>query len=96
MRSRRWVIIGAGGVVAAGLVASAVAFGLQGVEVASWLAGAASLVVAVSAVVLAPSGTSASGPGAVEPPAGQKSIVVGGDLTGIASTGDNATNSQHR
>jgi hypothetical protein len=101
MGSRRWVIIGVGGVVAAGLVVAAVLFGLQGVEVASWLAAVASLMVAVAAVVLAPPVAPASTPptpdaGAVTPPAGPGSIVVHGDLTGIASTGDNATNIQHR
>ncbi|WP_121395772.1 hypothetical protein [Micromonospora sp. M71_S20] len=101
MRSRRWVIIGVGGVAAAGLVVAAVVFGLQGVEVASWVAGVASLVVAVAAVVLAPSGSPAAaatppGAAAVPPPAGPGSIVAGGDITGIASTGDNATNTQHR
>ncbi|MFI6163454.1 hypothetical protein ACIA59_26335 [Micromonospora haikouensis] len=100
MGSRRWVVIGAGGVVAAGLVVVAVVFGLQGVEVASWLAGAASFVVAVAALVLAPSGNPAAAPtppAAVTPPAaGPGSITVQGDLTGIASIGDNATNSQHR
>ncbi|WP_232290334.1 hypothetical protein [Micromonospora sp. ATCC 39149] len=100
MGSRRWVVIGVGGVVAAGLVVAAVVFGLQGVEVASWLAGAASLVVAVAALVLAPSGNPAATPtppATVTPPAaGPGSITVRGDLTGIASTGDNATNTQHR
>jgi hypothetical protein len=103
MRSRRWLIIGVGGVVAAGLVVAAVVFGLQGVEVASWLAGAASFVVAVAALVLAPSGNPAATPtptaaAPVTPPpaAGPRSITVQGDLTGIASTGDNTTNTQHR
>ncbi|MFJ8691073.1 hypothetical protein [Micromonospora wenchangensis] len=100
MGSRRWVVIGVGGVVAAGLVVAAVVFGLQGVEVASWLAGAASFVVAVAALVLAPSGGPAATPtppAAVTPPAaGPGSITVQGDLTGILSTGDNATNTQHR
>ncbi|TDC46532.1 hypothetical protein E1258_29395, partial [Micromonospora sp. KC207] len=70
-----------------------------GVEVASWLAGAASFVVAVAALVLAPSGDPAAAstpPAAVTPPAGPGSVTVRGDLTGIASTGDNATNTQHR
>ncbi|MGY3520961.1 hypothetical protein ACVMYR_32175 [Micromonospora sp. PTRAS2] len=100
MGSRRWVVIGVGGLVAAGLVVVAVVFGLQGVEVASWLAGAASFVVAVAALVLAPSGNPAvapTPPAVVTPPvAGPGSITVQGDLTGIASTGDNATNTQHR
>ncbi|MFI7438318.1 hypothetical protein [Micromonospora haikouensis] len=100
MGSRRWVIIGVGGLVAAGLVVVAVVFGLQGVEVASWLAGAASFVVAVAALVLAPSGgppATPTPPAAVTPQAaGPGSITVQGDLTGIASTGDNATNTQHR
>ncbi|MFG1804610.1 hypothetical protein ACGFI4_31150 [Micromonospora carbonacea] len=99
MGSRRWVVIGVGGVVAAGLVVAAVMFGLQGVEVASWLAGAASFVVTVAALVLALPRNSAAAPppAAVTPPAaGPGSITVQGDLTGIASTGDNATNTQHR
>lgn len=101
MRSRRWVVIGVGGVVAAGLVVAAAVFGLQGVEVASWLTGAASFVVAVATPVLAPSGgpAAASTPtAAVMPPtaAGPRSITVQGDLTGIASTGDNTTNTQQR
>ncbi|WP_091654241.1 hypothetical protein [Micromonospora pallida] len=99
MRSGRWLIIGVGVTVAGGLVAAAVLFGLQGVEVASWLAGVASLAVAVSAVALAPSGVRASDSGgadAVTPPSGPRSVAVGGDLTGIASTGDNTTNTQQR
>ncbi|MEH0975283.1 hypothetical protein V6U77_29595 [Micromonospora sp. CPCC 205546] len=104
MLSRRWVVIGVGGVVAAGLVVAAVVFGWQGVEVASWLAGAASFVVAVAALVLAPSGNPTATPtptAPVTPPpsapvAGPRSITVQGDLTGIASTGDNTTNTQHR
>ncbi|MEU4569167.1 hypothetical protein [Micromonospora sp. NPDC023956] len=102
MRSRRWVIVGVGGAVAAGLVVAAVLFGLQGVEVAGWLAGVASLVVAVTAVLLAPSGASTPTPAASAPdvatlpPAGPRSVVVTGDVTGIVSTGDSTTNTQHR
>lgn len=82
--------------VAAGLAVAALVFGLRGVEVAGWLAAVASLVVAVAAVVLAPSGSSVPDPGTVAPAAGAGSISAGGDITGIASTGDNATNIQHR
>ncbi|WP_416904617.1 hypothetical protein [Micromonospora echinospora] len=99
MRSRRWVVVGVGGAVAAGLVVAAVLFGLQGVEVAGWLAGVASLVVAVTAVLLAPSGASKPAPaasGEVRPPAGSRSVVVRGDVTGIVSTGDDTTNTQQR
>ncbi|OZV81671.1 hypothetical protein CA850_10945 [Micromonospora echinospora] len=101
MRARRWVIVGMGGAVAAGLVVAAVLFGLQGVEVAGWLAGVASLVVAVTAVLLAPSGGSTPTPPAsasaeVRSPAGSRSVVVRGDATGIVSTGDDTTNIQHR
>ncbi|WP_416904456.1 NB-ARC domain-containing protein [Micromonospora echinospora] len=57
------------------------------------------MVVAVAAVMLAPSGTSAEAPtpgaAVVTPPVGPGSIVVGGDITGIASTGDHATNTQN-
>ena len=101
MRSRRWLIVGVGGVVTAGLVVAAVVFGLQGVEVASWLAGAASFVVAVAALVLAPSGNRAAAPTptavATPPPAaGPGAVTVQGDVTGIVSTGDTTTNIQHR
>jgi hypothetical protein len=101
MRARRWVIVAVGGAVAAGLVVAAVLFGLQGVEVASWLAGIASLVVAITAVLLAPTGASTPAPAAsasaeVRPAAGPRSVVVHGDVTGIVSTGDDTTNTQHR
>ncbi|NBE82152.1 hypothetical protein GVV04_14405 [Micromonospora sp. NEAU-HG-1] len=97
MGSRRWVIVGVGGGVAAGLVVAAVLFGLRGVEVASWLAGVASLLVAVTAVVLSPAWTPTPTPSTVPtPPAGSGSVVVAGDVTGIVSTGDSGTNIQHR
>lgn len=96
MLSRRWVIIGVGVAVAAGLGATALVFGLRGVEVASWLAAVAGLVVAVAAIVLAPSGSSTPDPGPVAPSGGSGAINAGGDITGIASTGDNTTNIQHR
>ncbi len=67
--SRHWVVIGVGGAVAAGLlVVAAVLFGLQGVEVASWLAGVASFVVAVAALVLALPRNPAAAPNSSEPP----------------------------
>ncbi len=96
MRTRRWVIIGVGGLVAAGLAVAAVVFGLRGVEVASWLAGVAGVVVGVAAVVLAPGSapTPPPGVGASESAAG--SVHVGGEVSGIVSTGDGATNIQHR
>jgi membrane protein implicated in regulation of membrane protease activity len=91
-------------VVAVGLAVAALLFGRKGVEVASWLAGVASLVVAVAAVVLARSAQSvpssdagrrgpvtASGTGQ-----GSGPVAAGGDISGIASTGDNATNIQQR
>jgi peptidoglycan/LPS O-acetylase OafA/YrhL len=58
--SRRWVIGIVGVVVVAGLVVAAVVWGRDGVEAASWLAGVASLLVAVvTLLVTVPSG----GPG---------------------------------
>jgi hypothetical protein len=101
MRSRRWVIIGVGVAVAAGLAVAAVLFGLRGVEVASWLAGIAGLMVAVAAVVLAPSASPPPPPPAPRSAGsssamGERSISAGGDISGIASTGDNTTNEQHR
>ncbi|MBO4210880.1 hypothetical protein GSF22_33550 [Micromonospora echinofusca] len=100
MGSRRWVVIGTGGAVTAGLLVAAVLFGLQGVEVASRLAGAASFVVAVAALVLALPRNSAAAPtppAAVTPlAAGPGPITVQGELGGIASTGDSATKTQHR
>jgi hypothetical protein len=99
MRTRRWAIIGVGVAVAVGLATAAVVFGLQGVEVASWLAGVAGLVVAIAAVVVAPSGPSpaagpASGAGTVTA-SGARSVAAG-EISGIVSTGDDATNIQHR
>lgn len=95
---RQWVIIGVAAVVAAGLVVAAVVFGSRGVEVASWLAGVASLVVAVAAVVLARSGSpapAAGGDRTVSSPGG-RSVGAGGDVSGIVSTGDHTTNTQQR
>ena len=42
--------------VTVGLAVAALPLGLQGVEVANWLAGVASFVAAVAALVLAPDG----------------------------------------
>ncbi|MEU4626801.1 hypothetical protein AB0G04_43325 [Actinoplanes sp. NPDC023801] len=90
--TRRWVVIGTGVTAAAGLAAGAFFFGLEGVEAASWIAGVASLVVAVAAFVLAPgAGTPAAGD-----PAAARSVTVTGDVGGIVSIGDNATNTQQR
>jgi hypothetical protein len=89
--TRRWVVIGTGAAAAAGLAAGAFFFGLQGVEVASWIAGVAALVVAVAAFVLAPDGTGAAPAGKAE-----RSVTVTGDVGGIISIGDNATNTQQR
>ncbi|MFD0591899.1 hypothetical protein ACFQZ4_04460 [Catellatospora coxensis] len=50
--TQRWVVVGAGAVIVAGLVGAAVVAGLEGVEVMSWLAGSASLLVAVVALVV--------------------------------------------
>ncbi|MEV0611522.1 hypothetical protein AB0I61_34790 [Polymorphospora rubra] len=97
MGTRRWVIFGVGVTVAAGLAVAALMFGLRGVEVAGWLAGVASLVVAVAAVVLAaPPRSSAPSSGPMASAGGAGSIHAGGDITGIASTGDDTTNIQHR
>jgi hypothetical protein len=57
MRTRRWTVIGLGVLVALGLAAAALSFGSQGIETASWIAGVASPVIAVAAVVLAPADT---------------------------------------
>jgi hypothetical protein len=97
MRTRRWVVIGFGVVVAAGLAVAAVLFGLRGVEVASWLAGVAGLVAAVAAVVLAPAGSPpVPRPGPPAAGGGPRSVTVGGDVGGIVSTGDGTTNVQQR
>jgi len=98
MQTRRWVVIGFGVVVAAGLAVAAVVFGLKGVEVASWVAAVAGVVVAVAAILLAPAAPSPpSSPGAVSSSSsGERSISAGGDISGIASTGDSSTNTQQR
>ncbi|MEV6801394.1 hypothetical protein AB0M91_24080 [Micromonospora rifamycinica] len=93
MRIRRWVIFGVGVLVAAGLAVAALLFGLKGVEVASWLAGSASLVVAIAAIGLTRPGPAARAP-ALSP--GSQSVSAGGDISGIVSTGDHTTNTQHR
>jgi hypothetical protein len=93
MRTRRWVIFGVGVLVAAGLAVAALVFGLRGVEVASWLAGSASLVVAIAAIVLTCPGSAAPAPA---PSPGSRSVSAGGDISGIVSTGDHTTNTQHR
>jgi hypothetical protein len=105
MGPRRWVIIGVGGAVAVCLGVAAAVFGLQGVEVASWLAGIAGVVVAVAAIVLAPAAPpstprpaspSTSQREARSTSSGERSISAGGNIDGIASTGDHTTNTQQR
>jgi hypothetical protein len=98
MGTRRWVIIGLGALVAAGLAVAALVFGLRGVEVASWVAGVGGLVVAVAAIVLAPSGSSAPAPtpGTTVCSSGSRSVSAGGEISGIVSTGDHTKNTQHR
>ncbi|GAA3780187.1 hypothetical protein GCM10022379_53830 [Micromonospora maritima] len=83
-----------GSAVATALATVAVVFGLRGVEVASWLAAVAGLVVAVAAVVLAPSPT-ASLPAGSAGRSEDRSVTAHG-ISGIASTGDNARNVQRR
>ncbi|PTA47443.1 hypothetical protein [Micromonospora sp. RP3T] len=95
MRTRRWVIIGVGSAVATGLATTAVVFGLRGVEVASWLAGVASLVVAIAAAVSAPSSSAPSPPKTTPGATGDRSVTTG-EISGIVSTGDNARNVQRR
>ena len=92
------MIIGVGVLVAAGFAVAALVFGLRGVEVASWVAGIASLVVAVAAIVLAPPGSTAPAPppGSSSSASGSRSVSVAGDAHGIISTGDHTTNTQHR
>ncbi|MEU4159675.1 hypothetical protein [Actinoplanes sp. NPDC026670] len=65
MRTRRWVIIGTGAVAVAALITAAVLFGLRGVEAVSWIAGVASLVVAV-AVMIVTWPSAGAGPAAVQ------------------------------
>ena len=106
MKQQRWVIIGMGLVVTVALAVAAVLFGLRGIEVASWLAGVASLVVAIAAVVIARSAPTPPAPPPGPAPAaeprgpvtasGKGSVAAGGDIGGIASTGDDAINIQHR
>jgi hypothetical protein len=102
MKRQRWVIIGVGLVVTVGLAVAALLFGLRGIEVASWLAGVASLVAAVAAIMLsrstpAPPVTPAgAGPQGPVTASGAGSVAAGRDITGVASTGDNATNIQQR
>jgi hypothetical protein len=84
--SRRWVVIGTGVAAAAGLAVTAFLFGREGVEAASWIAGVASLVVAVAAFVLVPGGGAPA----------ERSVTVTGDVDGIISIGDNASNTQQR
>lgn len=47
---QRTVVLSVGGVLVAGLILAAILFGLQGVEVMSWVAGSASLGVALVAL----------------------------------------------
>jgi hypothetical protein len=100
MRMRRWVIIGVGGFVAVGLAVAALLFGLRGVEVASWLAGVGGVVVGVAAIVLAPSSSAVppavAGSGVGASGSGSRSVRAGGEISGIVSTGDAATNTQRR
>jgi len=101
-RSRRWAIFVVGGIAALGSALAAVLFGVRGIEVASWLAGVSSFVVAVATLVTAlPAGGDAeheSKPeaGSSVQAAGERSIAVGGDVSGIASTGNNSTLVQER
>lgn len=100
--SRRWTIFAIGGVAAFGLAAAAALFGVRGIEVASWLAGVASFVVAVLALLMARPGGGGvdhgtrSEPGPSVQATGARSIAVGGDVGGIASTGDSSTLDQQR
>lgn len=85
------VAVGAG--VTAGLGVAAWLFGEHGVEVASWLAGVASLVAAIAAIVLALPSQSSPPPAAASPGPG---INVDGENSGIISTGDNAQITQRQ
>lgn len=91
--ARRRIVIGAAAAITAGLTLAAVLFGMRGVEAASWLAGVAGLVVAIAAFVLAPHPNPGGGESQVP---GAGSVTVSGDLGGIASTGDGATNIQRQ
>ncbi|WP_329101502.1 hypothetical protein OG792_21230 [Micromonospora sp. NBC_01699] len=101
-RVRRWTVFAVGGIATLGSAVAAVLFGVRGIEVASWLAALASFVVAVAALLLARAGGASvdrgSGlePGLSVHSAGVRSIAVGGDIGGIASTGDSSTVGQHR
>jgi hypothetical protein len=65
--TRRWVAGVVGAVVTAALVVAAIVWGRDGVELASWLAGVASLVVAVvTLLVTVPSGADGSGSGRMQ------------------------------
>lgn len=83
-----------------GSALAAVLFGVRGIEVASWLAGVGGLVVAVATLVIAlpASGDVNRQPGQQRDPSvqatGGRSIAAGGDMSGIASTGDQSTQSQ--
>lgn len=101
MKRQRRVIIGVGSVVTAALAMAALLFGLRGVEAVSWLAGVASLIVAVAAMVMARPSAQPMAP-ANRPPRGpvtaptKGSVVAGGNIGGIASTGDDAINIQQQ
>lgn len=87
--------------VTAALAVAALLFGLRGVEAASWLAGVASLVVAIAAMLLAPPSVQPEEPAAPAPrgsvtASGEGSVATGGDVSGIASTGDDTINIQRQ
>jgi hypothetical protein len=101
MKRQRRVIIGVGLVVTAALAVAALLFGLRGVEAASWLAGVASLVVAVAAMVLARPSAQLVSPADPVPrgpvkASGKGSVAAGENISGIASTGDDAINIQRQ